>query len=275
LAGDTFSIVTIPTLASADIENNHLTTNTSTSTNHVIRLLKFVEGKLLVDVPITEHLLRDTGSYISRVNNYLKGFSHLGLKNHDSMWMLSSVPNLLQFAYVFEDQPAKLKLVQEIVSAFKNRVESSYGLLEKGVIHGDLNEQNILVQESVPGSKEFGIHGIIDFGDLQERYYIFELAISLAYLMLQCLGTNIDPIQGSAILLAGYSKHRTIPKLELELLRVCVCGRLCQSVVMGQYTYSLDPGNEYLLTTAKAGWELLNRIWNDTTDDQLKSIWEL
>jgi hydroxylysine kinase len=271
LDGKTWFLAPIP-CNGADSENNDMK---NSSKDHIIRLLRYVEGKLLVDVPITRKLLMGTGSYVSKLGLDLQGFSHDGVKNKNTMWMLASVPKLLQFSYVFEDQPAKLKLIKEIISAFKSRVEASYPKLEKGLIHGDLNEQNILVQPVAVGSKEFAIHGIIDFGDTQESYYIFELAISMAYLMLQCLGTEIDPLEGGGLLLQGYSQHRKIPKLELEILRTCIAGRLCQSLVMGAYTYSKDPGNEYLLTTAKTGWDMLNRIWVEKTDEQLKSIWKL
>lgn len=55
-------------------------------------------------------------------------------------------------------------------------------------------------------------------------------------------------------------------------LQICVAARLCQTLVLGVYSYSLNPGNEYLISTHKAAWSLLNKIWN-TSSDELDEIW--
>lgn len=66
-----------------------------------------------------------------------------------------------------------------------------------------------------------------------------------------------------------FHSHRN----EICIFQTCISARLCQSLVMGAYTYSLDPGNSYLLTTASRGWTVLNKLWNETTDEQLENIW--
>ena len=38
--------------------------------------------------------------------------------------------------------------------------------------------------------------------------------------------------------------------------------RYAQSLVMGAYSYSQDPGNEYLLITSKTGWKTLTDFWS-------------
>ncbi len=84
-----------------------------------------------------------------------------------------------------------------------------------GLIHGDFNEQNIIVSPSGSG------YGIIDFGDIHVTHYLFELAITLCYMMLQCVTAgDMDPLEGSGWALKGYMKERNVPQLELELLRV-------------------------------------------------------
>lgn len=56
------------------------------------------------------------------------------------------------------------------------------------------------------------------------------------------------------------------------LLQVCVAARLCQSLVLGLYSHSLDPDNEYLLTTQRAGWKLLKDLWSQS-DEDLEELW--
>lgn len=47
--------------------------------------------------------------------------------------------------------------------------------------------------------------------------------------------------------------------------------RLCQSLVLGLYTHSLDTSNQYLLTTQKAGWKLLEELYEKTDSDVINA----
>ena len=63
-----------------------------------------------------------------------------------------------------------------------------------GVIHGDFNEQNILVTKSEDtqacassssgNEGDYHVSGVIDFGDSSYGPYIFEAAITITYMML-------------------------------------------------------------------------------------------
>lgn len=67
-----------------------------------------------------------------------------------------------------------------------------------GVIHGDYNEMNIVVQRSSTNKEEYKVHGVIDFGDMHSSYYLFEIAILLCYMMLECCKVDgLDPLDGS------------------------------------------------------------------------------
>jgi len=55
--------------------------------------------------------------------------------------------------------------------------------------------------------------------------------------------------------------------------QVCVSARLCQSLVLGAYSYLQDPGNDYLLSTAAKGWNVLDIIWN-TPQTELMRRWK-
>lgn len=83
-----------------------------------------------------------------------------------------------------------------------------------GVIHGDLNESNLLVKQTNKGNIE--IVGIIDFCDMSYSCYLFELAITVTYLT---LSKSIDECEHfAAALISGYGRHLT--SLELSLFKV-------------------------------------------------------
>lgn len=72
--------------------------------------------------------------------------------------------------------------------------------------------------------------------------------------------------------LRGYLGHRLLTTEELALLKITICARLCQSLIMGMFTYKSNPhpSNTYVLTTQKKGWPLLEYIWNTKEDDLYK-----
>lgn len=62
------------------------------------------------------------------------------------------------------------------------------------------------------------LSGILDFGDIQNNYYLFEVSIAICYMMLECTSMNFLDAPGHV--LAGYNSLRPIPDKEFELLKV-------------------------------------------------------
>ena len=149
-------------------------------------------------------------------------------------------------------------------------------MFNPGVIHGDINEQNLIVSEkSVPGGTspeqaEHEVYGIIDFGDSTYSYYVFDLAIAIMYMSVD--NKVIDPLLAGGHVLAGYCSVLPLNEFEFDVLKVCVAGRYAQSLVLGQYTISIDPGNDYVITTAKNGWSQLEKLWT-TPKAELYQKW--
>nr|XP_026498142.1 hydroxylysine kinase [Vanessa tameamea] len=223
---------------------------------HVVRLLEYIPGELLKDVPRSEALFYQLGEFVANLDNKLQNFNHSGLVSREHIWMLSKVPDLDKFKYVIKDAE-KLDLAEEVIEEFKYAVLPRLDELEKGVIHGDINEMNILVGLKPEGSKtDYRITGVIDFGDIQYSYYVFELAITMTYMML----LSGDPRTGGLVL-AGYTVTRRLPEEEYRLLKTLISARLVQSLILGAYTIEQDPNNTYVTSTEKAnGWELLKKI---------------
>ncbi|KAF3423166.1 hypothetical protein E2986_06799 [Frieseomelitta varia] len=228
--------------------------------SYAVRLLVYQPGELLHRVPITGELLRNVGRFTAKLDNVLMGFSHPAYDDHKTLWMLNSVPKLRQFTYAVENVFER-ELVHQVILAFEKDVLQTTLQLEEGMIHGDLNEQNFVMS---PNGKE--IAAVIDFGDSQRTYLIFELAIALCYMILQAgnvaMGKHV---------IEGYQDIKRLTDLEKKILKVTVCARICQSLVMGAYSHLHDPQNEYLLVTQKSGWALLKKLWPLTQDEVLQN----
>lgn len=59
---------------------------------------------------------------------------------------------------------------------------------------------------------------------------------------------------------------------QLIFTQICIAARLCQSLVLGAYTHTLDPENDYLLSTQDNGWKMLSMIW-EKPSQELDELW--
>ncbi|XP_054745161.1 hydroxylysine kinase [Anastrepha obliqua] len=252
----------------ANVNDKYFSVEHINGSDHVVRLLEFVPGKMFHEVESSHYLLYKSGEYIAKIDRALKNFHHEVYDTHKTLWMLESVPQLREFLYALQDYSRKA-LVEEIIDAFEKNVLSKIDKLEKQIIHGDYNEQNIIVEQSPTSAcGEYKVKGIIDFGDTNKSPLIFEIGIALTYMILQA-----KSLESGGYFLAGYNDIRPISVEERALLKYCVAARLAQSLVMGAYTHSLDPSNEYVLVTQECGWKTIEELWRNSFAD-VDELWQ-
>lgn len=165
-----------------------------------------------------------------------------------------------------EDHSRKA-LVEEVMEAFEKTVLSKLDTFEMQIIHGDFNEQNIIVEPCANG-QDYKIKAVIDFGDTNKSPILFEIGIALTYMLLQA-----KSLESGGVFLAGFETILPLNAETKSYLKYCVAARLAQSLVMGAYTHSLHPSNEYVLVTQEQGWKLVEELWREkweTIDD----IWK-
>ncbi|XP_076466921.1 hydroxylysine kinase-like [Babylonia areolata] len=268
---------------------------------HAVCLRTFLPGSILYDVTLTPDLCFKVGQFVASMTKALQDFQHPFYDTFECLWSLNNIPKVSEFVHVITDIRDR-RMVDDVIEHFRTEVLPRRSEIRKGFIHGDPNEQNILVQrkssqsptstsgkdgseESRTGSdagggtgndvveedKEYVVAGILDFQDAALTHPLYDLAMALGYIMLQA--TTFDPLEVGGHVLAGYATRLELPEVERRLLRTCVAGRLMQSLVLGQYSYTQDPGNEYLLVTAQRGWHVLHALW-DTPADAVQEMWD-
>ncbi|KAF7415154.1 hypothetical protein HZH68_003643 [Vespula germanica] len=231
--------------------------------SHAIRLFIYQPGQLLTHASWNKELLYKVGHLAADLDLRLSKFYHPAFEHHRTIWMLMSMSKLHLFVFAVPDEKRR-QLASDVIDTFERNVLKFVPILEQGMIHGDLNEQNILVNK-----EGTDIVAIIDFGDSQKTCLIFELAIAICYMLLE----RKDITEGKHVI-EGYQSVRKLTSLEKKILKVCVCARICQSLVMGAYSHLNDPKNKYILTTQKNGWSLLQELW-PISDDEIFKIWDL
>lgn len=194
---------------------------------HLVRLLEFVPGRIFNDVLKTKHLFFQAGEFVAKIDSALKRFTHDALENNKSVWQVEELPQLTKFLYAVND-PQRQALVQKVMAEFKSNVLDHYSEFARGVIHGDCNEHNIVVTKDSPTSDEFRVSGIIDFGDSSKTLYVFELAITLSYMLLQsCTSERSCELETAGYVIAGYQQIRLIPQHERSVLKVNLMQSIC------------------------------------------------
>lgn len=129
-------------------------------------------------------------------------------------------------------------------------------LSSAGIIHNDLSDQNILMKPD--DGEHHQITGVLDFSLLWHGYVAFDVAISIAYVMLE----SSRPLDVGGAILAGYESIVPLRDVERSSVYPLVLARLCLSLVHGRVLAQVYPENaKYLFTTAKSGTRLLNLLW--------------
>ncbi|KAG8003085.1 Hydroxylysine kinase, partial [Nibea albiflora] len=213
---------------------------------YCVRLMMYIHGKTVAESPVTTQDVYHIGKLAATLDKTLEQLVSLNLdvlQSHDTPWSLSNIPLLEAYLSVMDGNP-----LQEVLNV------SVFSFT--GIIHGDLNDQNIIVTPLASGHHE--ISGIIDFSLLMNGCYVFELAITIMYLMLE----NPNPLDVGGPLIAGWESIMPLSDDERDSLYLLVLGRLCQSLVHGQYYSRKYPDNkEYILTTARNGFQILAKLW--------------
>ncbi len=214
---------------------------------HAIRMVEFVPGRPLGTIrPKTPAILRAVGSAAARLGERLASFPAEGVPDAFP-WDVRHGPATIAGALDAVDDPARRSLLDGIVRRAAMALEPLWAALAVGVVHGDLNDHNVIVGEGV---------GAIDFGDLHLSVRAAEVAVAAAY---AALGFP-DPIGAIAEVIAG--AHATRPRDEAELAAVIplVVMRLGISVVTAAHQTAADPENPYLAISQEDAWTTLEHL---------------
>ena len=208
---------------------------------HFARLVRYLPGVPLAKVqPQPSELLRDLGRKLGQLDHALSDFEHPAV-HRDFHWDLANGSRII-------DEYATLVENAGLVSRCK--VEFTSGL-RRSVIHGDANDYNVLVDP-----ERMIVTGLLDFGDMVYSYTVGDLAIAIAYAVLD----KPDPRAAADEVIKGYTSEFDLLDEELEILWPLVRLRLAMSVCIAAYQLREQPENEYLRISQRAIEKILPQI---------------
>ena len=90
---------------------------------------------------------------------------------------------------------------------------------------------------------------------------MLDLTVAMAYAALSTYGKSGHAFAAAANVLRGFTQEYPLNAAERKHVHTLVCARLACSATLGAYSYSQDPGNEYLLLHAEPCWRTLELFW--------------
>jgi Ser/Thr protein kinase RdoA (MazF antagonist) len=200
---------------------------------HFVRLVTFIPGTPLAKVVSqSNELLRDVGRRLAQLDQALVDFDHPAV-HRNFHWDLANASAVAHQYGSMISKPPLRQIVYKCAADFD--ANRSLKELRRSVIHGDVNDYNIIVAESK-------VVGLIDFGDVVHSYTLGDLAIALAYVVLD----KVDPLASSREVVAGYHEEFPLTEIEFDVLFDLMLMRLCMSVCHAAHQRLEQPENEYL-----------------------------
>ena len=99
--------------------------------------------------------------------------------------------------------------------------------LRRTAIHGDANDFNVLVVETPDGAPP--VSGLIDFGDMVHSYAVAELAIAIAYAVLD----RPDPLGAASAIVRGFHASHLLTPDEISSSSDWSSSAICQRLRRG------------------------------------------
>ncbi|XP_029285457.1 hydroxylysine kinase-like [Cottoperca gobio] len=224
---------------------------------YCVRLMTYLPGKTIAKSPVTIQDLYHVGKMVASMDKALQQLvsPNLDVLQNDALWSLSRIPLIECSLSVMDGNPLQ-KVIKAIIKQCKSHVQPKISSFRKGIIHGDTNDMNIIVTPVGNGRHE--VSGVLDFGLLMNDCYVFEVAVTIAYMMLK----STSPLDVGGAVLAGWESIMMLNDDERDCLFLLVLGWLCQSVVYGRCNAKKYPDNKkYILTSSEDGTRLITKLW--------------
>lgn len=217
---------------------------------HAVRLVSWLQGTPLAEVPRTMPLMRSLGRAFGAVDRALQGFMHPGAVR-DFDWDLRHAARSRSRLHFVKDLE-KRAILERFIDSFEQNVQPQLARLRTQIIHNDGNDWNILVDSE----DQQKVSGIIDFGDAVHTVLIAEVAITCAYSILDMQ----DPIGAAAALAAGFHEQYPLQAQELDVLFNLIAMRLVTSVTLSASRHDRTEDNPYLAISEAPAWRLLEKM---------------
>jgi Ser/Thr protein kinase RdoA (MazF antagonist) len=240
----------IPTRQGLYLTNIH---NAKAGSDHCVRVLTWIDGEVLAkSTSRGPALFESIGVGMAKIDAALCDFTHPAMRRV-LQWDLRQAGMARESSALLSvDRRVR---VERIFSQWE-RID--WTALRHSVIHGDANDYNVIVA----GGR---MVGLLDFGDMVYTATVCDLAVALAYTMLN----EKQPLSVAAQVLRAYQRYYPLTGAERQVLFPLILSRLGMSVCYSAHNRARNPSDPYQVVTEAAAWDLLDRLELRTADAAL------
>jgi len=214
---------------------------------HFVRLVTYLPGMPLagalggperaappMNAARSAALMENLGRAVGRLDAALADFDHPAT-HRDFHW------DLTQAARVISEHLPRIRddgdraLVARASASARSIVDARRAAFGWSVIHNDANDWNVLID----GDR---VTGIIDFGDMVHSWTVADLAVAVAYAVLD----DPNPQATAAALVRGYHSEHPLRDEERTAVMPLAMLRLCMSACIAAWQQEQRPDDEYL-----------------------------
>ena len=232
--------------------------------HHFIRLVTYLPGVPLAEAHVrSAALMENLGRSVGQLDAALADFDHPAT-HRDFHW------DLVQASRVIREHLPRIRdeqnraLVARVSESALSIVGAHRAGFRRSVIHNDANDWNVLIE----GDR---VAGIIDFGDMVHSWTVADLAVAVAYALLD----DPDPLAIASAIARGCHAAHPLRDEERAALMPLVMLRLCMSACIAAWQQEQRPDDEYLAVSQEPIRRTLPRlaaISPETLERALRSI---
>ena len=201
--------------------------------SHYVRLVTYIPGEPLALTTHSARLLSDFGQHLAILTKHLWPFDHLAF-HRDFHWDLANGMKVLNNYLSLLPNDLRER-VARCARLFEESLVPLLPKLPRSIIHGDANDYNVIVENDQ-------VVGLVDFGDMIYSYTVGELAVGIAYVVLD----KAEPLHYAKAIVSGYASEWRLDENELDALWWLVLMRLCMSICLAAHQQAEQPANTYL-----------------------------
>ncbi len=215
----------------------------SSGATHNVRLVTYLPGIPMGSIKRrSSGLFEDLGRCVGEMDGVMADFDHPAARR-DFYWDLAKGLQIVKKYHPLIVDADQWELIEKFAGDYERVVTPLLAGLRKSVIHNDANDYNVIVG----GNGDLYTHnqrvaGIIDFGDMVFSHTVGNLAISIAYAVLD----ESNPLWVAVHMVKGYHRSHALTEDEIASLFPMVCMRLCMSACIAAHQLKQRPDNEYL-----------------------------
>ena len=225
--------------------------------SHLAWAVSYLPGRPLAQARYrSRRLFEELGRQLGAIDAALADFDHPAV-HRDFYWDIANARATVSNNRSMLADAALAGAIDALVDRFDRYTVPLLDRLPRGVVHGDPNDYNILVGGDADfESRGQQVTGIVDFGDMVYSYRVADLAIAMAYLMLDAA----DPLAVAARLVRGFREAVRLDENELAAVFGLATMRLCGSASIAASQLGAQPDHDYLGVSQAAIARTLPRL---------------